>query len=267
MAWDSDLADFELTDDAAFRGRLPLWQPRCGYRFSVDSLLLVWFASRFGRSFLAADIGAGCGVVGLGLLAAEVADEVVGIELQPGLARLAAMNANRNGLADRYRVLPGSMERMLEEPRIRGACGLVVANPPFWAGDQGRLPECRMRQVACHEVTVDLDGWVAVAARLLRAPRGRLCAVFPARRLGSLLARFSDHGLAAEILVPVGPRRGKPAELVLVAARPGTGDRLVLEPPLILRDDGGGDTPELAGILDGSFSEALAARPGRGSVS
>jgi len=253
--------DIALTDDALFNGRLCLWQPRDGYRFSVDAPLLVWFASRFGRVQTAADLGAGCGVVGLGLLAAETAATVAGIEIQPDLARLAEQNAARNGLADRYLALTRDIGQVGEERRLYGACDLVVANPPFWPGDQGQLPACEQRRVACHEVAVDLDGWVRTAVRLLRPRRGRLCAVFPARRLGALLAVLMSHAMTGEILVPVHPRERVPAELVLISARPGVRDRLVMEPPLVLRDDGVGDSPAVAAILDGSFSAALAARP------
>jgi tRNA1(Val) A37 N6-methylase TrmN6 len=253
--------DDALTDDALFNGRLRLWQPRDGYRFSLDAPLLIWFAARFGNAKAAADLGAGCGVVGLGLLAAEIAAEVAGIEIQPSLARLAEQNAARNGLADRYLILNGDMEQARDDYRVCGACDLVVVNPPFWPAGQGHLPECEQRRAACHEIAVDLDGWVRTAGRLLRPRRGRLCAVFPARRLGSLLASLKANAMAGEILLPIHPRERMPAELVLLSARPGTRDRLAIDPPLVLLDDAGRDSPAAAAILDGSFSTILAARP------
>jgi tRNA1Val (adenine37-N6)-methyltransferase len=253
--------DIALTDDALFNGRLRLWQPREGYRFSVDAPLLVWFASRFGRVRAAVDLGAGCGVVGLGLLAANTAATAAGVEIQPDLARLAEQNAARNGLADRYLSLARDMGQLRDERRWRGAFDLVVVNPPFWPRAHGHLPESEQRRVACHEVAIDLDGWVHAAGGLLRPRRGRLCAVFPARRLGALLAALKAHGLTGETLLAVHPREGVPAELVLISARPGVRDRLTLEPPLVLGDDAAGDAPAVAAILGGSFSAALAARP------
>jgi tRNA1(Val) A37 N6-methylase TrmN6 len=250
-----------VTDDAAFAGRLALWQSRRGYRFSADALLLVWFASRFGAVDRAVDIGAGCGIVGLGLLAAGTAATVTGVEIQPALAELARRNASRNGLAGRYRLVSGGLAQLLEDPDLRGVCDLVVSNPPFWPGDQGRLPACEQRRVACHEISLDLDGWVGAARRLLATRRGRLCAVFPARRLGPLLTGLAAHGLAGERLLPVFPRAADPAELVLLSARLGTRERLVIEPPLVLRDAVGGDTAAARSILEGTFSPLLASRP------
>ncbi|HZS36281.1 MAG TPA: SAM-dependent methyltransferase, partial [Polyangia bacterium] len=82
--------DPELTRDEILRGRLTLWQPRDGYRFAVDPLLLVDFVAqvpglRVGR---ACDLGAGCGVVALGAALAWPDAHVTAVELQPRLAAL-----------------------------------------------------------------------------------------------------------------------------------------------------------------------------------
>ena len=58
----------DYTVDAICRGAVTLAQPRRGYRFNIDSVLLADFTRRIVSSpveDLVVDLGAGCGVVGL----------------------------------------------------------------------------------------------------------------------------------------------------------------------------------------------------------
>jgi len=252
------------TADALFDGRLLLRQPRIGYRFSADAPLLVWFASRAParRARRAVDLGAGCGVVGLGLLMADAAERVVAVEIQSRLAALCAENAAENGLADRLQVVNEDM-RSGSPALARRRFDLVVTNPPFWPADSGHLPEDEERRIACHEVRIDLDGWIDVAARLLERRRGRLCAVFPARRTAELLAALSGRGLGATAILAVHPSPDAEAGLVLVEARHGAARPIAVEPPLFLRQRCDRDSEAARAVFGGAFSEALARRPDR----
>ena len=58
------------------------------------------FASVSSRARIA-DIGAGCGIVGLLLAKKDVTAQVTLVELQPRLAELCRRNAKENGLAER----------------------------------------------------------------------------------------------------------------------------------------------------------------------
>jgi tRNA1Val (adenine37-N6)-methyltransferase len=87
----------EETLDSILGGALRLYQPRRGYRFSVEAVLLARFAAtRPARRVL--DLGAGCGVVALIYAALTRPREVVAMEIQPALAALIARNAALNDL-------------------------------------------------------------------------------------------------------------------------------------------------------------------------
>ncbi|MDD5307939.1 MAG: methyltransferase [Deltaproteobacteria bacterium] len=249
-----------FTKDALYEGRLTLHQPRRGYRFSVDAPLLTWFAYGPKPAASAVDLGAGCGVIGLGLLASGGARTVTAIEVQPELAALCARNAAANGLEGSCRVVEANLFE--DHPDLRpGSYDLIVSNPPFSKAGTGRLPENPQRKLACCEVTGDLEGWIGAAARLASRSRGRLAVVFPARRLDDLMSSFGAAGLAATRLRMVHPKPGAGADLVLAEARIGSPGRLSVEPPLVLRDEGDKDTEETAAILSGRFSLPLRALP------
>jgi len=197
----------------------------------------------------------------LGLLAAKKAEHVVAVEIQKRLQVLCEVNAKQNGLCENFELVSGDMRRnKLFDGKI---FDLIVANPPFWAADEGHLPEDDERRAACHEVLIDLDGWVGVAARLLEPRKGRLCAVFPVRRIAELLACLRRHDLGVTALLFVHPRVEEQAELVLVEARRGVKRPVSIWSPLFLRDDANAETEVARMIFSGAFSEELAAREDR----
>ncbi|MCP4606953.1 MAG: methyltransferase [Proteobacteria bacterium] len=252
----------QFTRDTVYAGRLVLEQPRKGYRFSIDALLLTWFACQGRHAALTADLGAGCGVVGLGLLAAGHTRRVIAVEVQPSLAELAVRNAQLNDLESSYQVVVSDVNQPREAVH-QGAFDLIVTNPPFWPAPSGRLPEDGERRIACHEILGSIDNWVDVASNLLDPRRGRVVIVFPARRLDSLIIALDRAKLSGTRLCLVHPHADKPAELALIEARAGKPDRLAIAPPLTLKDPDGTDTKEATLLINGEFSEALKERQDR----
>jgi tRNA1Val (adenine37-N6)-methyltransferase len=245
--------------DAIYEGRLLLNQPKDGYRFSIDSILLTGFACHGRRPRLTADLGAGCGVVGLGILAAGWSEQVIAVEVQEELAELARKNARINGLDSAYRVIASDVRGELD--LVPRSFDMAMMNPPFWAADEGRLPEKEERRIACHEILGGIAEWTGVARNLLKPKSGRLTIVFPARRLDSLIIALSKSGLSVVRMRMVHPRIGNPAELVLIEARVGKSGRLVVEKPLVLKHSDGSDTEEAARLLEGGFAKSLEERP------
>src|SRR5438128_9783832 len=90
----------EVTEDAALGGRLRLKQPRRGHRVGHDAILLAAACpARAGERVV--DLGAGVGAAGLALALRVAGIEVALVEVDAGLARLAAQNVQINGLATR----------------------------------------------------------------------------------------------------------------------------------------------------------------------
>jgi tRNA1(Val) A37 N6-methylase TrmN6 len=232
----------ELTRDEILRGRLTLWQPRDGYRFAVDPLLLVDFVAAARR---AVDLGAGCGIVALGLARRFAEAHITAVELQPRLARLASRNAEDNGLADRVNVLELDLAdaRACRAALAGASFDLVASNPPFRPLGEGSANPDDEAAVARHELRLTLADLARESRRLLM-PGGRAAVVYPAERLGALLQALEREGLRPLRLRCVHPRLGEPASRVLVEAKKGGRGNLVVEGPLILRDENDDYTPE-----------------------
>ncbi len=221
-----------------------MWQPKEGYRFSVDPLLLLDFigASRVAR---AADLGSGCGVIALGLAQRFADARIIAVELQPRLAQLARLNADENGLGERVIVLEIDLaDARLARSLLTGASfDLVVSNPPFRPLGEGSANPDDEEAVARHELRLTLADLAREMRRMLQ-PGGRAAVVYPAERLATLLATLAREGLRPLRLRCVHARVGEPATRVLVEARKGARGNLVIEAPLILHDEAGCYTPD-----------------------
>src|SRR5512133_3160070 len=93
-----------LTRDDLKLFDLQLIQPRQGYRFSLDALLLADFV-RIPAQASVVDLGSGCGVISL-VLARKMPDaRCVACESNPDMAALASENVRSNGLDGRIEIV------------------------------------------------------------------------------------------------------------------------------------------------------------------
>jgi tRNA1Val (adenine37-N6)-methyltransferase len=239
---------YNLTLDTIFEGRLQLAQPREGYRFSVDAVLLAHFAGPL-SSETVLDLGAGCGVIAL-ILASRFRDIIVhGVEVQADLAEIARRNVRGNGLEGRVKVHAVDM-RQAVPALTSGPVDLVVCNPPFHPVASGRLNPDSQRAVARHELKVTLSELLDTASRMLRSG-GRFAAIYPVGRKAEMLMELQRAGLPPRTLRMVYPKAGGVAKLFLVEGVKNSGATLEVPPPLVIYDKSGVHTEEVAAMFLG----------------
>ena len=229
------------------QGGLVLAQPARGYRYSLDPFLLAGFCRpRPGERIL--DLGAGVGVIGLLLARRHPTVRVVGIELQPELARHAAENARASGLAARVHVVRADLR---EAPRLLPPEHFhrVVANPPFRKSGSGAAPPDQGRAGARQETTFGIVDLARVSSAMLRFG-GALDVVHLAERLPELFAALAATGLEPKVLRLVAPFPGVAPRLCLVTAVKGGRPGLRVLPELAVHERHGRLTDEARVLLD-----------------
>ena len=227
--WDSDQG---LTGDAFLGGRLRIWQPVRGYRAGIDPVILAAATdASSGQSVL--DLGCGVGVAALCLAARVPGLRITGLELQPVYAALARRNAAENCLD--VDVIEGDVRSMPPVLHDR-TFDHVIANPPYFDRTRGTRSSSLDRETSLGE-SMPLVDWIHSGVRRL-APKGVLHVIQRAERLPELLAAC-DGWVGDLRLLPLLPRRRKPARLVVLRARKGARGGFRLLPPTVLHSGDG----------------------------
>lgn len=238
----------ELTCDSFLGGALRIWQPRDGYRAGVDPVLLAAsIPVRRNQSVL--DLGCGAFVAGLCLARRVPGIELTGLERHSGYAALAKRNALENDI-DAH-VLTGDLAKPPPALRER-QFDHVFANPPYLDRARGKSAENALRETALGEETA-LEIWVRQAAKRTR-PGGLVTMIQRADRLPELLSAAHMHLGSLEML-PLLPRQGRAARLVLLRGKPGGGAAFRLHAGIVMHEgashlrDGEDYTAQIARVL------------------
>ena len=215
-------------------------QPKDGFGFTTDSVLLADFACR--QSFRrCCDLGSGIGVLTL-LIADACPDALVeAVEIQPRWAELSRQNIAANGMEGRVNVITGDL-REHRSMFVPGSFDLVVSNPPYFPAGSGKTAQGAFA-IAREERCCTLADVVRAGAYLLKTG-GRFCIVHRSERLAELMCAMTHAGLEPKRLRLIQHSRGSKPKLVLAEGRRGASPGLDVLPPLILKDDLGSDTPE-----------------------
>lgn len=241
------MPELATTDDTLLDGRIHLRQPARGYRAAIDPLLLAGAVPARGAARIL-DLGCGAGAGALALAARLPLARVSGVELDPGMAGLFAENIRINGLAGRLVSIAGDVLALAPDLRD-GRFDHAMMNPPYLEARGGTPPPDPCKRRACVEGRARLADWIEAGLAGIRR-KGTLTLIHRAERLDDIIACL--HGRAGGVIVyPLWPRKGAPANRVIVSARKGVRSPARLSPGLVLHRADGAFTPEAEAILRG----------------
>jgi tRNA1Val (adenine37-N6)-methyltransferase len=229
-----------ITQGGLLGNRLRYRQPEDGYRTGIEPVLLAAAVpAAADEEVLEAGSGAGAGLL---CLAARVPRlRGVALERDDALAALAAENLAANEFS-----LCRAVRAEVAEATALGAFHHVFANPP-WHNPAGTASPVAARDTAKRAPAGLAASWTLALARALR-PRGTITLVLPAASVPEWLAALAASACGAPSLLPLWPREGRPAKLVLLQARRGARGAFTLLPGLVLHD-AAGFTPQAQAIL------------------
>ncbi|MEJ2420481.1 MAG: Mut7-C RNAse domain-containing protein [Acidobacteriota bacterium] len=228
-------------------GKVQVLQPRKGYRFNVDSVVLAGCAwVRDEESVL--DLGTGAGILLLLLGFRHHPAVMAGVEIQDSLASLARLNLVENGWDETASIIHGDFR----DPELLAGrrFDVVVSNPPYFDPRRGRSSPDSQKALSRQGVACSVLELAAAAARAL-APGGRFVFLCPAERLGEVRKGLEGAGLYPRLVRAVRHTPGSPPYILVIQARRNHGKGCLYLPDLFLKGPAGSDTPEMASVLHG----------------
>jgi tRNA1Val (adenine37-N6)-methyltransferase len=211
---------------------LKIIQPKNGYRFSLDPLILCEFAPSHVDSIL--DLGSGCGVIPLVMARLTDASLIAAVEVQPRMAGIAARNARDNALDKRVSVLEADVHDLARYYRAN-SFDLVMGNPPYRRAGTGKTSPEPGRDLARHESSATLADFLSVAKRMVKTS-GSICFIYHPERLAELLSLAEGLKLSPARLQMVHGDLSLPARMFMVELYKGRRAALEILPPLLVRD-------------------------------
>jgi len=232
-----------LTLDDLKRFDLQLFQPRQGYRYSLDPLLLARFCSEVKSGGNIIDLGAGCGIISLVLARINTTALVTAVENNPDMAALVERNIQHNDLDGRVSVLAEDVVDLRSRYPV-STFDLVVSNPPFRKSGSGKVSPLAGRDSARHETTAGLSDFLAVAKYLVK-PSGKICFIQLPSRLPEFMALATELKLSVLRVRMIHSNAASPATMFMIELAKGRRSAPVIEPPLFVRDMDGEYTDQV----------------------
>ena len=233
---------------------IKLFQPKTGYRFSVDALLLEDFISAK-RIDNGVELGTGSGIISILLAKRYKNTKILAVEIQKSLAECAKRNVRLNRLDNRVEILTEDIKRL---KRILPAnkFDFVFSNPPFRKTKSGLLSVDKERAVARHEIKITLPELINTASYLLKTT-GRFYLIYHPFRLIELIGLLQKARLEPKTMRFVHSRRAESptkideeAKMVLIEAVKGSGAWLKIKPPFYIYEKGSKYTAEMKRIYE-----------------
>ena len=239
------MRDEGLTCDHLKLFGLKILQPRHGYRYSLDPLLLSRFCAEVKPGGRIIDLGAGCGIISLVLARVNPAASLVAVENNLDMVALVERNIRHNDLAETIFVHAEDVINLRNCYPV-SSFDLVVSNPPFRTAGTGHISPKTGRDAARHETTAGLTDFLA-AAKYLVKPSGKICFIQLPARLSEFMALAAEMKLSLLRLRMVHSDAESPATMFMAELGKGRRTAPIVEAPLFVRDMAGEYTGEVWG--------------------
>ena len=249
------LKDGERLDDTGFNGIRVIQLKGMGY--GIDAVALAAFAagetgaSGIGDNSKVADLGTGSGIIPFILSHKLVGADITGFEMRENAYDRAVRACEMNGLTETVHFVHSDI-MSIDKSVYAETFDAVVSNPPYFRKDAALPNSSTDKFAARHETTAVLADFIEKAVMLLR-PYGSFYMVHRPDRMVDIFTEMRAAGLEPKELQLIVPRKGEPANIMLVHGVKCAGAELKLLPEIAVHGEGQSYTEETTRMYERSF--------------
>ena len=213
-------------------------QKKKGFRFTVDSILLVNFLKLKKNTDLL-DIGTGTGIMPLLLCRKEEINLITAVEIETEIAKMFEKTIEINSLESKIKLINTDIKNYKEEP-----FDMIISNPPYMKLNEGYVSPHDYRAGARHEVNLDLKELLINGKRLLKNG-GSFNLVYRTNRFMEVLDEARMLNLNAKRVRFIYSKPNQSSDLFMIEMIKGFKCACVVEEPLYIYNEHGEYTEEL----------------------
>ena len=220
------------------------------HRFGTDAFLLADFAAPAPNQTVC-DLCSGCGVIPLFFCKGKPPKKIYGVELQKEAVELLERSVEENGLQDRITPVQADLRdtQALIQAIPRNSADMVTVNPPYYKENSGKERLSEAQRLARHEIACNLEQVIEAADVLLKYG-GALKMCHLPERLAEVFYFMQLRKIEPKRLALVYNKAGEKPWLALIEGKKGGKTGLVIEKPLVMRQENGEYTAELLKIYE-----------------
>lgn len=219
----------ELIATPFLEGSIIVYQPKIGFKFGIDSILLAHFLNLKPKELIL-EVGAGSGIISLIALKRFPKTQIFALEIDPIFIKCLKKTIIKNEVHKKLLVIKGTINSF---PFKRGIFDVIFSNPPYFKTSSGRKSPYEAENIARRDIEFSLDEFLKSVNELLKN-RGRLYLIFTALRLAELIYLLKKHKLEPKLLRLVHSYPGSEAKLVLISAVKNAKEEIRVLPPLYI---------------------------------
>ena len=213
-------------------------QKKKGFRFTVDSILLVNFL-KLKKNTNLLDIGTGTGIMPLLLCRKEEINLITAVEIETEIAKMFEKTIEINSLKSKIKLINTDIKNYKEEP-----FDMIISNPPYMKLNEGYISPHDYRAGARHEINLDLKELLINGKRLLKNG-GSFNLVYRTNRFMEVLDEAKMLNLNAKRVRFRYSKPNQSSDLFMIEMIKGFKCACVVEEPLYIYNEHGEYTEEL----------------------
>jgi len=235
----------QLIPTPFLEGSIIVYQPKKGFRFGIDSILLAHFLNLKPQD-LVLEVGAGSGIISLIALKRFPKAKIFALELESIFIECLKRNILENKLQEKLFIIKGDIKTSLFKS---GIFDVIFSNPPYFKSRSGRKSPYEIENIARRDIEFELDEFLKKVSSLLKN-KGKFYLVFTALRLAELIYLLKKNKLEPKLLRLVYSYPGSEAKLVLLLAVKNAKEEIRIFSPLYIYNSPKGNyTEEVKNML------------------
>lgn len=218
------------------------------HRFGTDAFLLAYYAGIRSTSIVC-DLCTGCGIIPLIFCKNANPKLIYAMDIQEEAIALLQKTVGENGLENTVKPLLCDLRNISQDVLKYESVDIVTANPPYMTGGSGFVKESEAQAIARHELMCTVEDVCSAAAKLLKYG-GSLKMCHRPERLGDVICAMRSNNIEPKSITFVFNSTNDRPWLFLISGKKGANPGMIVEKPMILRNDDKSYTEEYSRIYE-----------------